>query len=357
MLPQKRTSSLIGGKTDLCAKLWPNGEVAIWKARAFKPEPIYQYKPDPSAELKMARLRLRLTDCNLAAALAVLLGLSPLPISDSTLKGNVIEGGNGSVVRAVKGLKGITPYGGRMVRNAAHVLESEFGNARCVFATVTMPNLPIEQMCRIHQNWDKAVENYRLGIRRALKCKGLSGELVTVSEIQVERYKKTGLPCLHLHSVFCGVTGSGKFAISTEDHDDIWLRALNTCLNIPLAKVPTACNLQRVKKSASAYLGKYMSKGVKDIERIIADGFAGWLPKHWWNCTRSLARRVKQQTRCIDEFADWLNSVAELGSKDVWEWHRDVVIDMGDGYMVTMARYGRLNIRQTAEIQAYYNAV
>lgn len=353
-ITRQRTSGPIGGKCDLGARLWPNGEISIWHHKTFKMDPLPEEPSRSRNDYEMALFRLATEHPDTYQALVCALGLSTLPIfdRDSILEGDVV--GNAGERRARKGGKGITSYGCRMVRNAAHVLQSEAGKARLVFATVTLPSLPMEQMRVIHENWDQVTEYYRLNIRRMLQREGLSGEMVTVSEIQEKRHKKTGLPILHLHSVFVGKTRIGKFAIATEDHDDAWYRACASLIDIEREEVASACNLQRVKKDAGAYLGKYMSKGVKTVETIAANGFGGWLPKHWWNCTRTLTARVKSQTRRVDEMADWLDSVADMPGNDIWIWHRKVVLTFDDGTDFTVARYGRLSIRQTAEIQAYY---
>lgn len=288
--------------------------------------------------------------------MASLLGLSSLPIFDKSER-DVVKLGQGlHKVRAAKGTLGITSYGKRMVRNAAHLLETESGWGRAIFATVTVPPLPLEKMRILHESWGKLVEYYRLGLRRALQKKGLSGESVTVTEVQEKRYQKTGLPILHLHSVFCGVTAVGRFALTVEDHDRIWFFAMRALIDIERTECTSACNLQRVKKSASGYMAKYLTKGCVAVVSAIKDGFAGWLPKHWWNCSRSLSRRVKSQTRDASTLAEWLNTMADVDGNNVWKWHRDVVLEMSDGHKITIARYGQLTIRQTAEIQAYYNS-
>ena len=351
---QYSQSGPIGGRTGLNVKLWPNGEVVIWKSKSFKMQPLIEEPDATLIEVRMAKLRIQLAAGSLGSALAEILGLSPHPIFDKDASEGAVQVDGELESRAVKGLKGITSYGGRMVRNAAHLLEDAAGKARCIFTTVTVPNLPVEQMRIIHEKWHQATEYYRLNVGRALKAKNLSGEIVTVSEIQEERYEETGMPVLHLHAVFVGVTRQGRFAITTEQHDDLWYRAVSSIIDVDRDDISAACNMQRVKESAAAYLGKYISKGVKRIEKIASDGFGGWLPKHWWNCTRSLVRRVKKQTRRVDDLADWLNGMAEVSGSDVWVWHRDVQVEMSDGYLITVARYGRLTKRQTAEIQMHY---
>lgn len=345
--PRHRTS-----RNGVCARMWPNGETVIWKQKTYKPDPLVAPYRSPSTDHKMARLRLHLSERSLEAAIAVYMGLSPLAIFDSEFSILDDEPTAKRETRSAKGTKGITSYGARMVRNAAHVLENSVTKGRCVFATVTLPALPKHQLAVIHEQWHQVTEYYRLSLKRLLQRQGLSGELVTVSEIQAKRYERTGLPILHLHSVFVGVTGCGKFAVSIEDHDNAWHRALSTVIDLSLAEVATACNLQRVKKSAASYLGKYMTKGVKDIESILSAGYKSWLPKHWWNCSRALTKRVKAETRRIDMLADWLNDAAKIGGDKVWIWHRTVDLRLEDGTTYSIARYGAI----TQEAQEFIRA-
>ena len=339
------------------ARLWPNGECVVWKPKLYAPEPIGPHSESEENLETMRIFRMMCAVVELRQYSPLLLGLSFLTIFDS-LERDVVKKLEGvDKPRAAKGSGGITSYGRRMVRNAAHLIENGVAPGRAIFATVTVPALEIDQLRKIHEGWHHVVEIYRLGLRRSLQSQGLSGELVTVSEIQEKRHKITGLPILHLHSVFVGVRGDGRFAVSLENHDDIWLKALNVVLDIELTEAPAACNLQRVRKSASGYLAKYLSKGSHCVSCAVNDGFAGWLPKHWWNCTRSLARRVKEQTRRIDDFADWLNDCADIGGDKYWKWHRDVLLEKDDGSTFRVARYGQLSDRQAEEIRSYYSPV
>lgn len=314
-------------------------------------DPLIKERPSSKSDYRMALFRLQLDAEIWGDALASALGLSPLPIFDTVANRFTKEVETLKSFRKRKGQSGITTHGRRMVKSAAAVLEERYGKARCIFSTVTVPDLPLKQMAIIHENWHKLVEYYRLGVRRKLQDKHLSGDIVSVSEIQTKRYDKTGLPILHLHAVFVGVYGSGQYAITTEEHDDIWVRAVNSVTSVDRNDFTHACNLQRVKKSASAYLGKYLSKGVHDVAFLIAKGFGDWLPKHWWNCSRALSRMVKSETRVLNGFADWLNYVADFPGNGIWVWHRDFYLDMDDGERVSMARYGRLNWFEAAKIE------
>ncbi len=73
------------------------------------------------------------------------------------------------------GLKGITALGQRTVRNGCYLLAKESGQHRLTFSTVTIPNLCDEDMVKIHTEWHKVIERYRLLLSRHLKRCGLDG--------------------------------------------------------------------------------------------------------------------------------------------------------------------------------------
>lgn len=282
------------------------------------------------------------------------LGSSPHTNSDKLVERALASGQYPPPPKTRYGTKGITSYGARRVRNACYLIQAAVPKMCAVFATCTVPDMPVEEMSRLHDRWDVVVETYRRKLRRALDKKNLSTDSVTVSEIQGKRYERSGLPILHIHTVFGGRDVTGRPAITTEEHDRMWYDALSAALGGPVPESRYACNMQWVKKSAEAYLGKYMSKGSKVVVKMCADGFAGWLPKQWWGISASLGRRIDNETHGVREFAEWLNDVAEMEGSGVWLWHRDVLVELVSGDKITMARYGRLDIRHVAQIQAYY---
>ncbi|UAJ74679.1 hypothetical protein IQE94_18305 (plasmid) [Synechocystis sp. PCC 7339] len=52
--------------------------------------------------------------------------------------------------------------------------------------------------------------------------------------------------------------------------------------------------VKHVKKSAEGYLGKYMSKGGKDVKKFLdQQPDRTDLPTHWWHCTKGLRTILK----------------------------------------------------------------
>lgn len=320
----------------------PNGEAVVWRPRSVKMDSLVKRPDQWFVDRQMAIFRLAIECPQVLKASGCLLGLSLLPNLDNVKKGLKWDVDEINEAPVQYGSKGLTSYGARMVRNSAYLLESEFGKHRCIFATCTVPALPLNKLRMLHEEWHHVVNIYRLHLRRILKRNKLPCELVTVTEVQGKRYERTGIPVLHIHSVFVGVTGVGKFAVSTEVHDYIWKCAIRSVIGDFPLRVDSACNLQRVRKSASGYMAKYITKGCTAVKAIASGEHANWLPKQWWNCTRSLVARVKEQTRTIDDLAEFLVQRVSLSDENVWVWHRFVEVEVTENYKITIATYGQL---------------
>lgn len=337
---------------EVRAKLYPNGECVIYKQKKQGMKPVERPSRLGSEWLFLWLNRSAHSYLGMPVAWLCAMGLSHLPNFDKRLKPVPPGDSTDDKGRERYGKKGITAYGARRVRCACHLLEQGTGKHRVVFATATIPSLPVEQMATLHERWSQVVDAYRRKLTRLLKQNGLTGEIVTVVEVQEKRYQATGIPVLHIHSAFVGKAGGRTWVVTPELHDQFWRDSLGIALGSEVPKLRSACNLQRVKKSTEGYLGKYMTKGSKVVAQMIADGFDRWLPKQWWSCSRTLSQRIDEQTRDVTDIAEWLNDVAEIEGCGIWVYHRDVFLEFEDGHKFRIARYGRLNKRITAQIQA-----
>lgn len=333
---------LLADKGGLNARLYPNGEIVIWKPTQQSRHKLKRFFEDEYTGGWKSMWNVALMKLGILPPQASPLGLSTQKNFDK-LGERVVEGeGSDRHVVTRYGANGITSYGARRVRNCCYELQRRAPKKCVCFATVTVPTMPFEMMARLHESWNKVVDAYRRKLRRKLRNNGLSGDSVTVSEIQSKRYKSTGIPILHLHTVFVGRVPGKKWAISTEDHDQIWKETLSIVLGEGVPEVSSACNIQSIKKSAEGYLGKYMTKGTKVVRQLAEEGFIGWLPKQWWAASRSLCKIVDNETRLVPKFAEWLNYVADIERRDVWAWHKCVPVKFLSGDTVIMARIGRL---------------
>lgn len=350
---KKPTSSVLGLRNNVAVKVYPNGEAVVWRNKVSKIKPAPKRPIGKESDWLWACWQVYLTDGEALKAASLFLGLSLVRNFDKLSKGSIEQ--FPPVPKAVvrRGLSGITRQGARRVRNAAYLLEKEAGSASLTFATVTIPNLPMQQMAMLHQNWPKFTELYRLAVRRVLQKQGLSGEIVTVSEIQEKRYKKSGVPVLHLHSVFRGRLPYGGWALGTEVHDSIVRNAVIAVCGKVTVSFKSAANLQKVQSSASGYLGKYLSKGAAAVKRLREEGYSGWLPRQWWNCSRSLSSRVDRETIRADDFGEFLLTASVGDQVDIWAFHGTVSLDIGMGEPYWLATYGRLSFNFLAKLKKY----
>jgi hypothetical protein len=197
--------------------------------------------------------------------------------------------------------KGITGHARRMVRSAAHILEEQHGKRNLSFGTITIPSLPESQMETIRENWNLLVKRFVEEIGRELVRHGLSPQILYVTEIQEERYKRLGQVAPHLHLLFQGrKSGTRKWAISIKKFRQIWERMLGNVLNRKMS-LPAGSQIDSIKKSAKRYLGKYMSKGGKILKDIVNAGLENSLPASWWGMTNILRKQVKDGIIQVDE--------------------------------------------------------
>ena len=359
----------VGSRYSKAVRIFPNGECVIWRQKVKESFPVASPEYSARALWMLECWQLYQENRDTLKAAHLFMGLSLVsnfdklsnrPPSKAETAARELEENalwffnqpSEDVAPAPPpkrryGLNGIPRKAARIVRNAAYLLQKSVRRENLTFATVTVPTMPIKDMAVLHQEWHKAVEIYRLGLKRHLQNAGLSGESVGVSEIQEERCEKTGLPVLHLHTVFQGRVPYGPWAISTECHDELWRNAVKVVLPKALISFKSAANLQVVKTSAANYLGKYISKGAISVAAVKDAGMSDWLPRQWWNCTRSLGARVRAETIRADYAAEPLIRACEGNNKSIWHFWGEVLIDIGEKQGYWLATYGRL----TSEVQ------
>jgi hypothetical protein len=337
-LAQPSCDGTVLRKSGLQAKLWPNGELSLHYPKKLKIERLQGAQRQPDDTLNACLIRAY----GVAGALEARerMGLS-----------NVCNFDKKKNLPSRYGLKGITSKGRRIVRNACYLLEKEVDRRFLTFATVTLPELPYEQMIAVHASWHKVVEAYRREIRRELINHGLSGEMIGVSEIQPKRWEKTGMPVLHCHFVWHGRKRGENWAIATSKHDEIWKRAVKTVIADLDADFSSAANLQPVRKSAENYLSKYMSKGGAAIAEVVSSGLSDLLPRQWWSCSRALSRRIAKQLRIFSQGTQWLLERANMVDGDFFDYFVNIEVPGKTGELINVGYYGKLSSTANALVR------
>ena len=368
------TIAPVGLPSRESVKIYPNGECVIWRNRIKKAVLARKAPESEASEFLWHCWQCYQVEREAFAVACLHLGLSLVqnfdrlakPSQDRLIRLPLLKGKLRKRIWSVRlkqfspmkepvrryGLKGISRRAARTIRNAAHLMQESIGRDNLTFATVTVPPLPIEQMSTLHKNWHKVVESYRLAITRRLKDKGVCDDIVIVSEIQQERHEETGIPVLHLHAVFQGRRPFSKWLIDTETHDDIVRAAFERACGPVAVSLKSAAQFQQVHSSAGAYLGKYMSKGRGNVEALIDQGFADWMPKQWWAMTRNIRQEVDKQTLRPDGMAQFLLAAAYANNEEIWRFHGEVTIEIGQNQAYWLATYGQLDSLFVATVKA-----
>lgn len=300
----------------LNCRVFPNGEFSIWEEKkSIKVEPPPE-QPD-------------------------YLGLSLLPISHRVALGVAQPPPD----RAPRGQKGITRHGARTVRNAAFLLQQQYGLDRLGFYTMTLPRVSASAEYAAGREWAEIVRRFLQSIGRLLSAAGLPTSYVGCTEIQEGRYARYGGLPLHLHVVFVGKKPRKSWAIHSDQWRLLWRRAvLARCPEFEGASFKASVDTVQVKKTVEGYLGKYMSKGVAALGPLLAEdpGLAEFLPKAWWCCSRNLRGAIGRRITGGNKSALRLARDVRSGDSRV-DHASEIKVQLADGATVRVAIAGRLS--------------
>lgn len=251
------------------------------------------------------------------------------------------------------GLRGMTNYGKKMVRNAGYLLESKYGKSRITFLTLTVPPLSLEGARRVAQNWGEIIRQLGQWIYRKLDRRGLPGQYVLVSEIQPQRVSNGRLESLHVHAAFVGRLRSGNWAIHYSEIRSFWCSLLSR-VSGETVESQAVERLERVKKSVENYLSKYMSKGSEEIEKLIEIGGVECVPKQWWNMNNLMREEIKSGMLKGEN----VSIILELLIKNHYQGHgseafkfcRIIERDITDYQSIVVGYFGRLTRETLADL-------
>lgn len=201
-----------------------------------------------------------------------------------------------------RGLKGITRNGRHKVESAAVWLEREYGIDVLSFLTLTLPSQisacddnhysnKVDVVMIPPPDWQRLVKALRRRLTEYLLSVGLPTHLLGVVEVQEQRAENgAGMP-LHLHIVFVGRRKGETWGITADTLRGIWKDLCVTYLGYSeVSNFNASVDIQRIRKSVSGYLGKYMSKGTATVQRCAGSALQDFLPTSWYICTRLLSQ-------------------------------------------------------------------
>jgi len=206
--------------------------------------------------------------------------------------------------RARYGLRGITLNGRNKVFEGAALLQQRY-RGRLGFYTLTCPYKDSSLIYEFNRNIGEITRRWFQELRRFYARLKVTFSYVMVLEIQSDRYEESGIPVVHLHYVApCYLPGTREWVLSATELRYLWMRCLSSVLGVEADTSPSV-DAQVVKKSASGYLAKYLSKGYGMCEWI-ADICPSQLPKQWWSMSANVKRCLRRLTTQIPQpLAEW----------------------------------------------------
>lgn len=188
----------------------------------------------------------------------------------------------------------------RNIRNAGYLLQQHYGKHNLSFLTLTLPNLAPDDLSACAESWGRMVDQFLKWLRAKIEAKGCTFEYVYCTEVQTERLTNRGEYALHLHLLFRGRKKSrAAWFVTPKNARKAWAKCITAVIGHRNFTTDALENLQQIRRSASGYLAKYMSKGncdgnTKDVGNNVSR-FKG----HWGGMARNLARLIKCCTERI----------------------------------------------------------
>lgn len=235
------------------------------------------------------------------------------PLGSSIGSNSHSESDPGKVKRGVKGL---TPHGKRVLRNSIWRIQRLHGKGRMAFVTLTLPSVSYDQSWMISTDWSRIVRVFFQKLGRYFERLGLPTCYAACTEMQCDRLENEGHPSLHLHFVCVTKTrGSKGYAITPGEFRWLWASVVGPlCPDIEFWGAVE--NVVALKKDASAYMSKYLSKGGALGEPPRSDE-TGWsLPTAWYSVRNNLRAWVLDNVRRHPRFMEYIERACLDGMMD-----------------------------------------
>jgi hypothetical protein len=252
--------------------------------------------------------------------------------------------------RVSRGSAGISSRGQQLVKDGCFVLERDYGKDQLVFFTGTIaPGVPLLTNFD-RKEWGRRLNLWKRRIIRRLSEANLATHIVGVVELQTQRYERTGELAYHVHCVWVGRHPHSTWAMSTEWVQQQWDECMNTevynATNNTINNAKSAStNIERIKKSAVGYLGKYMSKGKAALKSLNPQLKPTDCPSSWYICTKELRSKVHSETRVF--FGDRATAIYDFlqDNADLYlSFHRRIYWHISETEKICVGWYGFLKI-------------
>ena len=237
------------------------------------------------------------------------------------------------------GLKGITAQGKRKVRSGSALLERYYGKERLGFFTATLPSekhgVDDVDLLYLAKHWNLVTKRFFEEVVRELKRQSAPTEIIAVTEIQEKRWSKYQQVAPHLHWVMVAKrdTKYKGWYLSTEWLSTTWNRIIANTLGREVGSLGSAGSVdgKRIKKSATRYISKYMSKGGKLLEEIKEKSSPETLPSQWWTACGGLKDIIKRNVVNLTQDIIKKYQEAERVGERWLVWARWIEVEIDEG--------------------------
>lgn len=314
-------------------KLYPNGEFSATRVREVA---TLVSDADPAAFHEDMRwteksyAKGQVSDNLRERIIRSVLGSSNVPNSHKTPK--------------VRGRRGMTRYNKRLIVNSVLLLERKYGKKHLSFLTLTLPPQCASRSADLYAECKRQFAQW---LQRTLARYGLPLEVIGCTEIQTGRLADQDQFALHEHWVFVGRHPYKSWSLSPKKLTEAWSRILGNVYKLGTAapSFNASVRVESIKKSAAAYLGKYISKGEKCVQSMIDGGFEEFLPSSWVTKSLSMLKMFKRAIFNIEgDVARVLMETLQDNSSILTRWSKNLSIPYGDGLMVWIGFIGYFNI-------------
>lgn len=277
-----------------------------------------------------------------------------------------IKGSQSSPKPKTYGSKGITRFGKKCTSCFGAILSDKYRNEHLGFGTATVPRYSDCVLRAIGQQWGEITRRFFQKLKRSCAKKGRAFIYYGVTEIQEKRYKSSGIPVPHLHwGYVCRDNRRSEFYFTANDVRRFWRESITESLSrvgvTPVGKYinyRASIDIQIVKKSIGAYMSKYLSKGVKCVQKMIDEGFESMLPKQWWFACMQMKKALKHSTVRMTqkECSSYFHGLEELLHACKVSWCNFVDVEVSPGEYRIFGVVGRLSSEWYHEYDSRINS-
>jgi len=230
---------------------------------------------------------------------------------------------------ARRGLSGLTRYGAGVVEDLCQLTRQDqfcYG-----FWTITLPHEVALVLDQQENGWQRFADAIRRRFAEALKRAAAAESLRRGSPVPahwwfVAEPQKSGRP--HLHFVFrCKARRGTGWLLGKGRLDRLIRNAFRTVTGAAYP-VTAAGNVQAIRRSAGAYLSKYLRKGGESngADVVLRNGWSlNLVPHQWWGCSRCALAFLRAHCWSLPHIvANWLSrewpELAAAGVVDARIW-------------------------------------